>query len=191
MKTKKYILFVVIGALFIALGAVWFQQYKTVNNTYPASNIVQAKEGDVIDYEGFEFRVESAEFYTYDKLVAEKGDMIDYSEYENNFDREDLFFVFVKASVKNTSQNNTVIPLYNLAIASNTYSNGIDITTFAALNGSLEMLSPTFSANEEKEVFLTYTVLKSACFDNGSMPELELILTLYPERKSILLSQAE
>ena len=187
MRNKNFFMLVIIGMVIVALGLLWGGQYAKVNSVYPASKSIQAKVGDVINYEDFEFRIESSEYYTYNEMIATKEDLIDYTEYENNFDKEDLLFVFVSVSVKNTSENNTAIPLYNLAISSNTYSNGIDITTFAALNGSLEMLTPTFSANEEKEIVFTYTLLKSACFDNNSLPELELILSLYPERKSLLL----
>lgn len=187
MRNKKFFMLVIIGVVIVALGLFWGGQYAKINSVYPASKSIQAKVGDVINYEDFEFRIESSEYYTYNEMIATKEDLIDYTEYENNFDKEDLLFVFVSVSVKNTSENNTAIPLYNLAISSNTYSNGIDITTFAALNGSLEMLTPTFSANEEKKIVFTYTLLKSACFDNNSLPELELILSLYPERKSLLL----
>ena len=188
MRNKNFFMLVIIGMVIVALGLFWGGQYAKVNSVYPASKSIQAKVGDVINYEDFEFRIESSEYYTYNEMIATKEDLIDYTEYENNFDKEDLFFVFVRVSVKNRSENNTAIPLYNLAISSNTYSNGIDITTFAAINGSLEMLTPTFSANEEKKIVFTYTLLKSACFDNNSFPELELILSLYPERKSLLLS---
>ena len=173
-------------ALFIS---IWGVNYIKINKTYPAAEYAKAKIGEDISYG--DIRIKGIEYnnYCFDELKTNFGYSIDYTEYESYYNTDDLIFICVKVVVSNIGKNDLTIPLYNTTISSQTYSNGIDTSTFTAMNGGLEKLFPVVKAGDSLEINFTYTLFKSVLYkDYNELPKLELIFQLYPQRLSICLN---
>lgn len=173
--------------LFGFIVCFYLQCYCGINNQYPKSEYIVSKIGEEITHGDIIIKGISYECLTYTELKNNFGDSIDYSEYETNYDTDDLIFINVKVLISNIGENNVSIPLYNATISSKTYSNGIDASTFSAMNEGLDKLVPILEVGESTEICFTYTMFKSVLYKNNVAPQLELILQLYPKRISICL----
>ncbi len=189
MNKRKTILKIISLGLLALFICIWGINYIKINKTYPKAEYVKLKIGEDISYGDITIKGIEYDYYCFDELKTKFDYNIDYTEYESYYNTDDLIFICVKVLVSNIGEKDVTMPLYNTTISSKTYSNGIDTSTFTAMNGGLENLFPVVKAGDWLEVNFTYTLFKSVLYkDYNELPKLELIFQLYPQRLSICLN---
>lgn len=149
---------------------------KTVENTFQIT--------------AFNFKV-----YTKSELIGEhqlKEDDIP----EDRFPQYEKRVLMLKASIKNTSQTEQVLELYNVNMQCATlgWSSEVDLDWFKTMNAANPKMSlqPSIKPGETLTMFLPYEIdndnLTNHDFNKIDKEKFDLVLSLYPKKKLINLN---
>ncbi len=193
MKKKITITFVV----FVGIISVWFYFFHKVNKKIPQAQRIEVCENESMLIDDIEFQVNTTKIYDYEELIRayeKAGNLEWYQRYNEEYG---LSFIFAEMTMKNIGSEDKTVNAYDFVIGTLTGSNGMSMDLFEIANDSIELMSPTIKSGEEVTVILTFSYvngyINGDLYKKGKMEdeEFELILSLYPVRRSIHLNVYE
>lgn len=193
MKKKIIIMLVVL----VGIISVWFYFFYKVNKEIPQAQRIEVCENEVILIDDIEFQVNTTTIYDYEELIRayeKAGNLEWYQRYNEEYG---LSFIFSEMTMKNIGGVDKTVNVYDFVIGTLTGSNGMSMDLFEIANDSIELMSPTIKSGEEVTVVLTFSYvngyINGDLYKKGKMEdeEFELILSLYPVRRSIHLNVYE
>lgn len=193
MKKKIIIMLVVL----VGIISFWFYFFYKVNKEIPQAQRIEVCENEVILIDDIEFQVNTTTIYDYEELIRayeKAGNLEWYQRYNEEYG---LSFIFSEMTMKNIGGEDKTVNVYDFVIGTLTGSNGMSMDLFEIANDSIELMSPTIKSGEEVTVILTFSYvngyINGDLYKKGKMEdeEFELILSLYPVRRSIHLNVYE
>lgn len=193
MKKKIRIIMIVLAGI----AGVWYYFFSRVNKEIPQAERIEVREKEAMLFDDMEFKVNKTYIYDYGELnaVYEKAkDLEWFSRYNEEYG---LSFIFSELTIKNMGSEEKTVNVYEFIIGTLTGSNGMSPELFEIANGSIELMSPTVRSGEEVTVILTFSYvngyINGDLYRKGKMEEedFELILSLYPVRRSVHLKVSE
>lgn len=187
---KKRALIIASG-LFIIFCLIWAYFYVSINRKYPDANNEQVAVHEIMNIDNVEYEVTDSNIYSYDELKEKYSDRIKQDSYESIED-SNWGFVFVNLRIKNNGKEEKIVNIYEFVVATKTTSNGLDVELFLEFNDE-KLMNPSIKSGEEIQIILPYSFVtgyitgKINKNERISNQRFELIMSLYPERKSIRL----
>ncbi len=190
MKKKILITFLI----FVVLFSIWFYFFNKINKEIPQAQRIETDENEAMVFDDMEFKVNKTNIYNYEELIhiyEEAADLEWLSRYNEEYG---VSFIFSELTVKNMGNEEKKVNIYEFIIGTLTGSNGVNVELFETANGSIDLLNPAIKPGEEVTVILTFSYINGYIngnlYEKGKMEDedFELILSLYPVRRSIHLN---
>ncbi|MGN0291745.1 MAG: hypothetical protein ACI4C5_07420 [Lachnospiraceae bacterium] len=152
MKNKKRTIIitgtVLVGIVFVGL----IYKIVTVNQKYPQTKIKNVAFGETADLkENLSLTVKKTEWMTNKEYIKAHEENMDVDS------KTDAKIILVDVSIKNDSQKEKTLDLYNLYIEKQGYYNGLALDTFMELTGDKES-SVLLKGGEELQTTLVYVI---------------------------------
>lgn len=188
IQFRKKLVGISILILIICLSVLFIVRYNSLNNKYPPATTVQYQINEPVKYSNFEITMTG--YKMMDKAeLQELGSIYDNIKYDN----KDIKSIVTTIKISNTSNKSEVLEVYPFTLESVGFSNGINFELFLALNGENKTLNPQLKAGDEVELHLPFTLIEKQftklAWTNIPDRQFELVLSLYPEKKSIIIGQ--
>ena len=156
-----------------------------INMKYPKSEIFTYdlnQEVEISDYSFIVDNFEVVDYFDFKEIYD-----IDYSRLDKYVEKENIKVAAVTVVVENTGMEDIVPQIYQLTICSGTYSNGVDLDVFKAMNNdSSAMLAPLLRAGESIRIVLPYVIYGTSFQCDEGDPfmnrDFDLIFSIYPQK---------
>ena len=111
---------------------------------------------------------------------------------EVNPNNANIKLILTTIQIKNLSTKQVKLEVYPFVLESSGFSNGINLDLYNVLNGDNATVSPVLKPGEVQTLELPFTMIESQFTKqdwlNLTNRNFELVLSLYPIKKSILLN---
>lgn len=186
MKRKKLFVFIALLVSICVFALSGIRIFK-LNSDYPQAQIVCAKNNETLIIDDVEVKKLSTEFIPYEKISNNK----DLKFVMDSAENKEVNLVKATINIKNLTNHEVVFPLYDVSLASVSWSNGIDLEAFMFFNDN-QSLKIQLKPNENVDVILPYS-MSEIQFSNADWNTVEsrkynLVFSLYPYKRMIALN---
>jgi hypothetical protein len=179
---------ILIGIIIIILSLIFTIRYININHKYPPPVYKKHNLNEPVKYESLEVKATDFKIMNANE-IQELGSV--YEEITTPDDKN-IKCIVAKILIKNSSARKMNLEVYPFTLESLGYSNGIDQGLFNVLNGKDSTMVPDLEPNEELILLLPFTIIEKQFtkpdWDNIVKRKFQLVLSLYPEKKFIVLN---
>ncbi|WP_071396577.1 hypothetical protein [Bacillus tuaregi] len=185
---RKKLVGISIASLLLILSILFMARFNSLNNKFPPPTIEAYQINEPVRYGSFEITM--LEHKMMDKTELQNFSAVYGKLFTNEI--KDIKSIVTTINIKNTSNKKMILEVYPFILESKGFSNGVNLDLFMALNTNKTM-TPELNAGEEIKLQLPFTLIEKQFtkqdWANVTRREFELVLSLYPEKKSIFLNK--
>lgn len=180
----KHIVIIITVMILIAMSSIFVARFIYINQKYPSPTLETVNLNKPIKYLGFEIKVEKSKLIRADEIkkISSKDKLL--FQYNSRA-------LLVTINLKNTSKEKKKIDITPFEVESSGWRNAINLELFTEITSNGSTMHPTIDAGKEITLVLPFTMLDVQFtkndWDNIDNRKFDLVLSLYPVKKSIQL----